>query len=470
MADRSTLSGWGRLPAPGREILSEDLESLTGDVPLVRGLGRSYGDSSLPPAGRQEVAGSRLADRILGFDLETGRLRAEAGFSLAEINRLFLPRGFSSPVMTGTQYVTLGGMAAADVHGKNHHVDGTLGRHVERLKVRVFDRQALDRNGARGRVLRCSREEHPDLFFATLGGMGLTAHILEVEVRLQPIPSPWILTETERVPDLSGFLEGFKRAAREWPFTMGWIDCLTRGRRMGRGILYRGRWTEPGEAPSDPPRPKRRLAVPVDLPSWTLNRLSVSAFNLLFYRKHLPRRKRGILHPESFFHPLDKIRDWNRIYGRRGFTQYQCVIPEAAGLAGVRRFLDLLTGLGVASFLGVIKDCGAEGRGTLSFPRPGTSIALDLPVRSDTQGVVDRLNETLIELGGRIYLAKDAFTRPEHFRAMEPRLDGWLEIRRRWDPEGQLASAQSLRIFGDWPLSGPLFSEPPGAWAAHSPG
>jgi FAD/FMN-containing dehydrogenase len=432
------LSGWGRLAVPGREILSEDLERITRDVPLSRGLGRSYGDSSLPPPDRPRVAGSRLADRILGFDPESGLLRAEAGFSLYELNRLFLPRGWSSPVLTGTQYVTLGGMVAADVHGKNHHVDGTFGAHVERLRLRLAD----------GRVLWASRGEEPDLFRATLGGMGLTGHVLEVEVRLQRIPSPWVWVESERVDDLDALLAGLASAARDWPLTMGWIDCLTRGRHMGRGILFRGRWAQPGEAPAAPPAPKRRLRVPFDFPGWALNPLSMRLFNAGYYWKQVPRHKAGVSHPEPFFHPLDAVLDWNRIYGRRGFTQHQSVIPEESGAAGVRRFLDLLTRLGAASFLCVIKDCGKEGEGLLSFPMPGISIALDVPVRRDTPGVVARLNERVIEEGGRVYLAKDAFTTAEHFRAMEPRLDAWLAVKRRYDPEGCLRSAQSERLFG----------------------
>lgn len=434
-----TLSGWGRLGVPGRELLSEDFERITRDAPLSRGLGRSYGDSSLPPPDRPEVAGSRLADRILGFDPESGRLHAEAGFSLYELNRLFLPRGWTSPVLTGTQYVTLGGMVAADVHGKNHHVDGTFGAHVERLRMRLAD----------GAIVRTSRAEEPDLFRATLGGMGLTGHILEVVVRLRKIPSSWVWVESERFGDLDAFLEGMAAAARDWPLTMGWIDCLTRGRHMGRGILFRGRWAGPGEAPASPPAPKRRLRVPFDFPGWALNRLTMRAFNTLYYWKQIPRRKAGPWHPEPFFHPLDAILDWNRIYGRRGFTQHQSVIPKASGARGVRRFLDLLTRLGAASFLCVIKDCGEEGEGLLSFPMPGISIALDVPVRRDTPAVVARLNECVIEEGGRVYLAKDAFTTAEHFRAMEPRLDAWLAVKRRYDPEGRLKSAQSERLFGD---------------------
>ncbi len=432
---QGTISGWGRLPLPGREVLSEDLASIARGAPLVRGLGRSYGDASLPAAGAT-VAGSLLADRVLAFDPETGVLRAEAGFSLGELNRLFWPRGFSSPVATGTQHVTLGGMVAADVHGKNHHRDGTFGGHVRSLVMLTAD----------GRVVACSRRENRDLFLATLGGMGLTGHILEVEVLLERIPSPWIWAETERMPDLDRFLAGLKQAAGAWPFTVGWIDTLKRGRHMGRGLLIRGRWAEPAEAPPGPPAPKGRLALPFELPSWALNRATARLFNLVYYRKQLRRLRRGVAHPESFFHPLDVVADWNKAYGRRGFTQHQCVLP--GGIDPVRRYLDLVTELGVPSFLSVIKDCGAEGDGMLSFPMPGTSIALDVPVRDDTAALVARLNERVIEEGGRIYLAKDAFTTAEHFRAMEPRLEAWLSVKRAWDPEGRLKSAQSVRILG----------------------
>ena len=436
---KSTLSGWGRLPAPGVELRSEDLLSLTRDVPLCRGLGRSYGDASLPPPGRPRVAGTRLADRILAFEPESGLLRAEAGLTLGELSRVFLPRGFAAPVMTGTQHVTLGGMAAADVHGKNHHRDGTFGAHVRRLRMRIGD----------GRVLWCSRQEGRDLFLASLGGMGLTGHILEVELGLERIPSPWIWAETERVGGLDQLLGGLKRAASQWPFTVGWIDTLKRGRHMGRGLLIRGRWARSEEAPASPPPPKGRLPVPFELPSWVLNRLTVRAFNACYYRKQLRRLTRGIMHPESFFHPLDLLLDWNKIYGPRGFTQYQCVLP--GGTEPVRDFLEHLTAEGVPSFLSVIKDCGAQGDGLLSFPLEGTSIALDIPVRRETADLVGRLDERVIAAGGRIYLAKDAFTTPARYRAMEPRLDAWQEVRRRWDPEGRLASAQSVRLLGDSP-------------------
>ncbi len=435
------ISGWGLLPVPGYEERAEDLEALTRETVLTRGLGRSYGDSSLPPAGVERVAATPLGDRLLAFDPASGVVRAEAGLSLRALNRLFLPRGFYSPITPGTQIITLGGMVAADVHGKNHHVAGTFGRHVRALRLRVAD----------GRILTCSREQEPDLFRATLGGMGLTGHVLEVEFALERIPSPWLIQESERIRDVDAFLVALKEAARAWPHTMGWIDCLSRGRALGRGLLARARWAAPDEAPQAPPTPPRWPALPFLLPEWVLNRASVRAFNALLWRSHVPRVKRGRRAPEPFFYPLDAIGNWNRMYGRRGFFQYQCVLPDSGGPQAVRRFLDVLTRRGGASMLCVIKDCGAEGLGVLSFPRPGTSIALDIPVRDDTQALVDALNETVIREGGRIYLAKDQFTRREHFAAMEPRLVEFQRIRRAWDPQGLIRSRQSERVLGETP-------------------
>lgn len=211
----------------------------------------------------------------------------------------------------------------------------------------------------------------------------------------------------------------------------------------------RGRWAEANEAPVLPPAPKRRRSLPFVLPEWVLGRLSVRAFNELYYHTHIPRARAGIQHPETFFYPLDKMLHWNRMYGRRGFTQYQCVLPEAAGQSAARRFLELLTSRGGASFLCVIKDCGAEGAGLLSFPKPGISIALDIAIRADTKELVDALNELVIREGGRIYLAKDSFTSAEDFRRMEPRLPHFLAVRERYDPRRRIRSAQSIRILGD---------------------
>lgn len=426
---RPMLSGWGRLLRPGREIFAYDLEALTKGAVLSRGLGRSYGDSALPPPGRLDVATTTLAERILAFDEATGVLKAEAGLSLQELNELSLPRRWFTPVTPGTQFVTLGGMVAADVHGKNHHVDGTFGAHVESLRMRVAD----------GRIVQCSKSNHPELFWASIGGMGLTGHILEVEFRMHRISTPWIFEERQRCDDVGALVRALKDSAATWPFTVGWLDCLGRG----RGMLIRGRWAEPDEAPSELPTPLGRVTVPFVFPNWILNRTSMRAYNGWTYWRQ--GRSPGVTGTEGFFYPLDRILHWNRIYGDRGFTQYQCVLPEPHT---VEPFVTLVRERATA-FLCVIKDCAAEGGGLLSFPRPGVSIALDLPVDDSTQSVVDTMNEFVIAHGGRIYLAKDAFTRPEHFRAMEPRLDKWMAVREKWDPERRIRSAQSVRVLGD---------------------
>lgn len=435
----ATLEGWGRVGVPGFEVVGENLAKLTEGAVLSRGLGRSYGDSSLPAAGQRAVVGTTLADRILAFDPESGRIRVEAGLALRDLLSVFFERGYFVPVTPGTTFVTIGGMVASDVHGKNHHCDGTFGDHVHALLMRVAD----------GRLVECSPTEHPDLFWATVGGMGLTGHILEVEFSLVRVRSPWIAMESERMPNIDAFMAGLADAAENWPMTMGWIDCLSGGNKLGRGILMKGRWAEPAEAPKHHPKPKKSPGVPFVFPQFVLNGLSMRLFNEAFYWKHLRRKKSSIVHPEAFFWPLDAIHNWNRIYGPRGFTQYQCVLPRAAGPDAARRFLELLTARGGASFLCVIKDCGAQGKGLLSFPMPGISIALDIPVREDTQSLVDALNERVVADGGRIYLTKDSFTRADHFAAMEPRLEEFNEVRRRWDPDGRLRSAQSVRMLGD---------------------
>ena len=435
------LEGWGRQHVPGRERLGENLVSLTAGAALSRGLGRSYGDSSLPASASDVVVGTRLANRVLAFDGDTGVLRAEAGFSLVELNRLFMPRGWFSPVTPGTKYVTLGGMVASDVHGKNHHVEGCFGSHVRSLRMRLADDS----------IVTCGPDDEPELFNATVGGMGLLGHILEVEVGLHRIPTPWIWMESERMGSLDEFLAGLARAAPKFPLTMGWIDCISGGRSMGRGILMAGRWATPEESQGRPLATPKQVTFPVELPNWALNPVTASLFNTAYYWKHVSKRHSGVVGPEPFFYPLDAILRWNRAYGSRGFTQYQCVLPRAAGPKAVREFMELLIRLGGASPLCVIKDCGPEGKGLLSFPLEGTSIAVDMAIAEGTQSIVDKLNEFVIAAGGRIYLTKDRFTRREHFRAMEPRLDAFLAARAKWDPRHRLRSAQSVRIFGDEP-------------------
>jgi decaprenylphospho-beta-D-ribofuranose 2-oxidase len=434
-----SLAAWGRVARPGREVLSEHLEPLTVGATLSRGLGRSYGDSSLPAVATDKVVATRLANRILSFNEQTGVVRAEAGVCLSDLNRLFMSRGWFTPVTPGTKYVTLGGMVASDVHGKNHHVEGCFGAHVKQMRLRLADDS----------IVSCSDSENADLFYGSIGGMGLLGHILEVEFVLHRIPSQWIWMESVRVPGVDEFLETLGRFAPQYPMTMGWIDCLSEGSSLGRGIMMAGRWATPEEAHGLVLPEVHTKKFPLELPNWALNPLTAKLFNIAYYWKEFEERSTKLVTPETFFYPLDAILEWNKAYGARGFSQYQCVIPRKAGAAAVRAFMELLTKLGGASPLCVIKDCGPEGKGVLSFPLEGTSIAVDMAVSPDTQRIVDSLNAFVIETGGRIYLTKDLFTRAEDYRAMDPRVPAFIALRDKWDPKRRLRSAQSVRIFGD---------------------
>lgn len=435
---RERLTGWGRYPAiEGTTVRGEDLEGLSRAGQLSRGLGRAYGDSALPPRDdARPLVVTPLADRILSFDEGTGVLRAEAGLSLGALREILLPRRWFTPVSPGTRYVTLGGMVAADIHGKNHHVAGCFGRHVRALKIRTGD----------GMVREVGPDREPELFHATLGGMGLTGHILEVEVGLERLPSSWIYEESDRYPNLEAVIEALSDASANWPMTVSWIDTSARGAKMGRGVVMRGRWAEPEEAPADSPKAQGGFPVPFDLPSGLVNPFTIRILNTLFYLKHPRRTRKHIVHPETYYWPLDFLFEWNRGYGKRGFTQFQCVLPTDAKL--FRELLETFQAKGGCSFVTVFKDCGEQGDGLLSFPKRGTSLALDIPMRKDgsTQVLVSTLIDMVVANGGRVYLAKDAVATQEQFRKMYPRWEEWLEIKRRYDPEGRLRSAQGQRL------------------------
>lgn len=436
------VAGWGRHPVrPGRVARPERLAVPQGAAGIVpRGLGRAYGDAALPSSATDLVIETARADRILAFDAASGLLSCEAGLTLAEIVRVFLPRGWFPPVSPGTKFVTVGGCVACDVHGKNHHRDGSFGQFVERITLAVAD----------GREVICGPTTERELFLATVGGMGLTGLIVEVTIRLCRVESPWVVLETEGVRGLAEMTESLRRASHDWPYTVGWIDCLARGKALGRGILMRGRHATGAEAGERPPGPRRRVRVPFDTPEWLLSPPLMRSFNTVYYLTRKWRSRRRLVSYESFFYPLDAIADWNRLYGKRGFLQYQCVLPRAAGPGALGELLERLAASGAASFLAVIKDCGSAAPAYLSFPLEGTTLALDLPYRGGrTEALVHELNALVAAAGGRIYLAKDAVTRKEHFAQMMPRLAEWRAVRDRWDPEHRFRSAQSARLLGD---------------------
>jgi decaprenylphospho-beta-D-ribofuranose 2-oxidase len=436
------IGGWGRLPVrAGRVVRPARLGIPRGTSPLLpRGLGRAYGDAAVPASAEALVLDTSRADRILAFDPASGLLTCEAGLSLAELLRLFVPRGWFPPVTPGTKFVTIGGCVASDVHGKNHHRDGSFGGFVEQLTLRTAD----------GGEVVCGPARERELFLATVGGMGLTGLIVEVTFRLFRIESPWIVLQTEPMSGLEQMLEGLRASARDWPYTVGWVDCLARGRALGRGILMRGRPASSAEAGESAPAQRRTMRVPTDAPTWLLNPFFVRFFNRVYHGRHRGTQEPRRVSYEQFFYPLDALLEWNRLYGRRGFLQYQCALPQTAGAGPVAALLEKLTRRGAPSFLAVIKDFGPGAEAYLSFPIAGTTLSLDLPYHGrPTEELVHELNAAVIEAGGRVYLAKDAVTRAEDFALMMPRLADWKAVRDRWDPHRRFRSAQSARLFGD---------------------
>lgn len=444
---RLSLSGWGRLAHEESAAyrpetwatLSAAVLAAPEETVIPRGLGRSYGDSAVNGGGAVLLA-ERLG-RILAFDPEGGTVTCEGGASLARLLAFLVPRGFFLPVVPGTRFVTVGGGIAADVHGKNHHVDGTFGRHVEELTLLT----------ASGELLRCSPAENAEAFDATVGGMGLTGVVLSARLRLLPIETPLVKVEKRRTAGLDETLARLDEEERLGRYSVAWIDGLARGRRLGRGVLMRGDHLPAAELPRG--RDARGAlpegtgpSVPFDAPAFLLGPASVSAFNALYYR--LAGREGPSLAPfGSFFFPLDAVGAWNRLYGRRGFVQYQALLPRETAAEGCRLLLEEFSRERAASFLAVLKTTGPEGRGLLSFPRPGVTLALDVPNLGERlRPLARRLDAILLRLGGRLYLAKDALTDAATFAAMYPRLPEFRAARRRLDPAGRFSSSQARRL------------------------
>jgi decaprenylphospho-beta-D-ribofuranose 2-oxidase len=450
--DDRLLAGWGGT-APSRARLvtpldDNDVSRLLDHAPprgaIARGLGRSYGDAAQNAGGM--VLDATALTGIRSVDLERGLVTAGAGTSLDALMRWLIPRGWFVPVTPGTRFVTVGGAIASDIHGKGHHMDGTFCRHVHEITLRT----------GRGDVLTVTPTETPEIFWATAGGMGLTGIILDATFDLIPIETSLILADEERCRDLDDMMSRMGESDDRYRYSVAWIDCGGHRRGLGRGILGRGDHAPLDALPKRAREHARRfkpspLAVAPDLfPSGLVNDWTVRAFNEVWFRKSR-KQHRGLQSLAQFFHPLDMVDGWNHIYGRRGCVQYQFMVPFGAE-STVRHAVEQLAQYHMPSFLAVLKRFGAGNPGMLSFPRPGWTLAVDIPVGNpELPRLLDRLDEKVLEAGGRVYLAKDARTRPEDFAVMYPRVTEWREIRAKLDPDRTITSDLARRLGLDDP-------------------
>lgn len=433
-------ASWGRYPkAAPRAVIPvrwrddlPDLGATVGSV-LPYGHGRSYGDSCLNDDGTLlDVSG---LNRFIAFDDQSGFLRCEAGVMLANILAAFVPRGWFLPVSPGTKFVSVAGAIANDIHGKNHHRAGTFGRYVTRFEL----------VRSTGERLICSPDEHADLYRATIGGLGLTGLITWAEIRLKPITNAYIDEEQIRFDSLDAFMALTAESDATHEYTMSWADCLHGGAGYVRGHFMRGNHNTSPELANKPPAEKPSIGVPVNLPGALLNTWTVKAFNRAYYHRQRAKSVRKVIPYEPFFYPLDAIKDWNRMYGTRGFLQYQCVVPFDNDNAAIKEVFTRITRSGEGSFLVVLKTFGTLcSPGMLSFPKPGVTLALDFPFRGvRTLHLLDDLDGVVRASGGAVYPAKDARMSAESFQAFYPQ---WQQFARFIDP--QFSSSFWRRVTG----------------------
>jgi FAD/FMN-containing dehydrogenase len=436
--EHPAFESWGRYPV--HQAVLKPLH-WQGDFPAVLqggnggalavGLGRSYGDVCLLDGGT--LLPTTAMDRLLGFDAATGLLTAEAGITLAQILDFAVPRGWFLPVSPGTKYVTLGGAIANDIHGKNHHVAGTFGCHVPAFE--------LVRSDGSRRI--CSAKENPELYAATIGGLGLTGVITWAQLRLKPIVSRGIDYEGIQFHGIDEFLD-LTSKAQHLEYTVSWVDVTSTGKNFCRGIFMQGEHSQTPAPLTVSAKPK--LVFPFDAPGFALNRASVSAFNALYFHKQIQPRVTALQDYEPFFYPLDAVLHWNRMYGRRGLLQFQYVIPWENAREGTVAVLQEVAKSGLASFLAVLKAFGDQpSPGMMSFPKPGITLALDFPIKpAKSFALFDRLAAMTLEFGGRLYPAKDARMTAAQFQAFYPQ---WQSFARYKDPA--LSSSFWKRVTGE---------------------
>jgi len=426
MRPSEQLQSWGRHPRTEQSACplfwrADGLPQTPGRTVLPFGLGRSYGDSCLND--QNVLLLTRPLDHILEFDLENGLLRCEAGVSLDEILRLIVPHRWFLPTTPGTKFVTVGGAIANDVHGKNHHRAGTFGCQVTQFEL-------LRSTGERW---LCSPSHNREWFAATIGGLGLTGLITWAELKLRRIANSQLEMESVKFPNLDEFFVLSADSDRRFEYTVAWLDCLSGGNSLGRGIFLRGNHAGPDVNTLAPHRPPH-IAVPLDFPEVALNHFSIRAFNTLYYARQWRKTVAHTVPYDRFFYPLDAINHWNRIYGRRGFFQYQFVVPMTPDQQSIRRILTRIIASGLGSFLAVLKTFGAvQSPGLLSFPRPGVTLALDFPNHgTGTLALLAALDRIVLAAGGRVYPAKDARMSPQMFQESYPE---WRQFRQWIDPQ-----------------------------------
>jgi decaprenylphospho-beta-D-ribofuranose 2-oxidase len=438
---KKQIANWGNYPSMESDertfSFDDQLEKLVKEKGsfIPRGNGRCYGDGSL---GNKTICTLKY-DKVLSFDTANGIFECESGITLDQVLEVIVPKGWFLPVTPGTKYITIGGAIASDVHGKNHHVDGAFSAHVIDMDVMLGS----------GTTLTCSSKLFPDLFNATCGGMGLTGVITRVKFDLKKIETSYIRQKQVKAENLDDIIRLFDEY-KDYTYSVAWIDCLQKGKNFGRSILMLGEHAKVSELndkqkkePLALPK-KKQITFPVNLPSWVLNSLTVKAFNFLYYGKNFKKIIDNVVNYEPFFYPLDAILHWNRGYGKKGFIQYQFVLPLSAR-QGLVEILQQISDEGLGSFLAVLKVFGKQ-ESLISFPMEGYTLALDFPVREGLFEFLDKLDKIVLKYNGRLYMSKDARMKPGILEAGYPHLPEFKSIVRKYNPDSKIFSVQSDRL------------------------
>jgi FAD/FMN-containing dehydrogenase len=438
---RKKIANWGNYPVMESDekqfsFTDELQQEVAGKTRIIaRGNGRCYGDASLADT----TLNTLKYDKVLSFNTANGVFECQSGILLSDILTVIVPKGWFLPVTPGTKFITVGGAVGSDVHGKNHHVDGSFSNHIVEMDILL----------ASGELVTCSPTLHTDLFEATCGGMGLTGVITRVKFGLKKIETSFIRQKQIKADNLEHVIRLFDEY-KDFTYSVAWIDCLKKGAHFGRSILILGEHAKveelSGQQKKDPlqlPK-KKQITFPINLPSWVLNKLTVKAFNFLYYGKNIKKEINNIVSYEPFFYPLDAILHWNRGYGKKGFIQYQFVLPLEAK-QGLIEILQRISDKGLGSFLAVLKVFGKQDS-LISFPMEGYTLALDFPVRDGLFPFCDELDQIVLKYGGRLYMSKDARMKPEVMAAGYPDLNKFKEIVKKYDPQHKFLSTQSERL------------------------